>query len=82
MNLGVHTAILAFLVIIETIGKIGTMPNVDHETGVVIVPQGKEGETEEEARQTDLISGAINNLERADALSDGMLRCLSCVMAR
>ena len=73
-NLGVHAAILAALVILDTVGKIGTMPT-ESVSGVALVPQGHEGETEEEAREVDLITEAVNEMDltRADQKIEGSL---------
>jgi hypothetical protein len=55
-SLGVHVGILAGLVVCDTVGKIGTLPNVEELSGLLIVPQGREGETELEARAVEKAS--------------------------
>lgn len=52
--LALHTGVLATLVIFSTVGKVGAMPaSIEDPTEVESVPVGKEGETEEEAREAD-----------------------------
>ena len=64
-SLGVHVAILAGLVLCDTVGKIGTLPNVEELKGLLVVPQGREGETELEARAVEKASRE-NPLEDVD----------------
>jgi len=61
-NLGAHAGILAALVILETVGKIGTMPNMAELSGFIIVPQGREGETEEEAQAAERASRDLTDV--------------------
>jgi hypothetical protein len=78
-NLAVHVGILAALVIIDVFGKIGTMPNMQALSGFIIVPQGREGETEDEARAVERASRDMTDVEVGghDILSQGVPQCSS-----
>jgi hypothetical protein len=65
-NLGVHVGILASLVVIDTVGKIGTLPNIEEASGLIIVPQGREGETEQEARAVERASRDLADIDNVD----------------
>ena len=79
-NLGVHVGILAGLVVCDTVGKIGTMPDMEELSGLVIVPQGREGETELEARAVEKASREMPledlDVDRMDRSACFALICL------
>ena len=83
-NLGVHVGILAGLVVCDTVGKIGTMPDMEELSGFLIVPQGREGETELEARAVEKASREMPledlDVEGTDRLDGGACFVLICLL--